>query len=339
MGTGPPVGLPDVRDAAKRIRSIVQPGPLIRSTALSEITGSSVYLKIESLHPPGSFKIRGAASKILSLPEEVRAKGVVASSAGNHGAAVAYVAGVLGIPATVCVPATVDAVKLEAIRRFGAEAIAEGANFEEALALSHQVEEERDLTYVHPYDDPFVIAGQGTIALEILDELPQVDSVVMALGGGGLAAGIALALKSTKPEARAIGVSVQGSSCLEESILAGHLITNYPFVPSRASVLAGGLGDENHYSLPVCQRYLSEFVRVSEDDISDAMVFALKQERLLVEGGGSVGIGAALNGSLKDAGETIVIVISGGGVDPLEVFSLLGRQVGAASGRAVGRRF
>jgi threonine dehydratase len=303
----------------------VQPSPLIRSIPLSEITGSSVYLKIESLHPPGSFKIRGAANKILSLSEDARATGVVTSSAGNHGAAVAYVAGVLGIHATVCVPETVDAVKLEAIRGFGAEAIARGANFEEALAVSHRVEEERGLTYVHAYDDPLVIAGQGTIALEILDELPEADSVVMGLGGGGLAAGIALALKSARPEARAIGVSVQGSSCLEESILSGHLITNYPFVPSRATVLAGGLGDENHYTLPICQRYLDEFVRVGEGDIADAMVFALRQERLLVEGGGAVGIGAALNGSLKDAGETIVIVISGGGVDPLEVLSLFER--------------
>lgn len=322
---GPPdvaVGLDDVHEARRRIAPFVVRTPLIRSPALSERVDANVWLKLESLQPPGSFKIRGAANKLLSLTDQERAAGVVASSAGNHGAAVAYVSGLLGIRATICVPETVDPVKLAAIRGFGAEAIPKGRSFDDAVVVSRQLQAERGLTYVHPYDDPLVMAGQGTIALEILEDVPQTDAMVTAVSGGGLAGGVALAAKAARPSVATIGVSPERATAMQDSVRAGRLV-DVAFQDTLASVLAGGLGDENLYSFPACRRFIDTWVEVTEDEIAAAMVYALTRERVLVEGGGSVGIAAALAGKLKDAGEHVAIVVSGGNVDPMLVLELV----------------
>ena len=316
------VGLDDVRAARQRIASFVYETPLIRSVALSELGAGAVWLKLESLQPSGSFKLRGGANKLLSLSDEERAAGVVASSAGNHGAAVAYMAGLLGIAATICVPDTVDPVKLAAIRGYGAEAVPRGRSFDEALVVSRELEKQRGLTYVHPYDDPMVLAGQGTIALEILEQVPETDVIVTAVSGGGLAGGVALAAKGVKPTVHTVGVSPERATAMESSVRAGHLV-EVAFQDTLASVLAGGLGDENRYSFQACSRFVDEFVQVSEEEIAAGMVHALTRERVLAEGGGAVGIAAALAGKLSGSGANIVLVISGGNVDPRVVLSLL----------------
>ncbi|HEY1330949.1 MAG TPA: threonine/serine dehydratase [Actinomycetota bacterium] len=317
----------DVRAARRRIADLVAPSPLIRSAPLSERLGAQVWLKLETLQPPGSFKVRGAANKLLSLTQAERDAGVIASSAGNHGAAVAYIAGLLGIRATICVPAAVDPVKLAAIRGYGAEAVAEGRTFDEAVLVSLRLQAERGLTYVHPFDDPVVMAGQGTIALEILDDLPQADAIVTAVSGGGLAGGVALAAKAVKPGLRTIGVSAERAAAMDASVRAGRLV-DVPDLDTLASVLAGGLGDENRYSFPACRRFIDEWVQVTEPEIAAAMVFALRYQHVLAEGGGAVGVAAALAGRLDGAGSTIAIVVSGGNVDPKLVLSLVESTAG-----------
>jgi threonine dehydratase len=312
----------DVLAAAARIAPLVDRSPLIRSFPLSRALGSDVWLKIESLHPPGSFKIRGAANKLLSLTESERRAGVVASSAGNHGAAVAHVAELLGIPATICVPLSVSPVKLEAIRRSGAEAIVSGTTFDEAVAVSRAIERELGLVYVHPFDDPEVIAGQGTIGLEILDSLPQVDLVVAALSGGGLIGGLGVALEPARPVVRLAGVSAERAAAMAASVRAGRPV-DVPEEPTLAEVLSGGIGQDNRYTLSLVRRHVDDHVTVSEEEIAEAMRFALREHRLAIEGGGVVPIAAALASKLPPAG-TMVLVVSGGNVDPAQLCGLVG---------------
>jgi threonine dehydratase len=311
----------DVLVAATRIAPLVDPSPLIRSFPLSRALGGDVWLKIESLHPPGSFKIRGAANKLLSLTTAERKAGVVASSAGNHGAAVAHVAALLGIPATICVPLTVSPVKLDAIRRSGAEAIVSGTTFDEALAVSRTIESELGLVYVHPFDDPDVIAGQGTIGLEILEALPEVDLVVAAVSGGGLIGGLGVALEPARPKVRITGVSAERAAAMATSVRAGHPV-DVPEEPTLAEVLSGGIGQDNRYTLSLVSRYVDDHVMVSEDEIADAMRFALREHRLAIEGGGVVPIAAALASKLSEA-RTVVLVVSGGNVDPAQLCGLI----------------
>jgi len=307
----------DVRAARARIAQLVEPSPMVRSAPLSATLGVDVWLKLESLHPPGSFKIRGAASKLLTLDARERRRGVVACSSGNHGAAVAHVAGVMSIPATICVPETVGPVKLASIRASGAEAIVRGATFDEAVEVSRVIERERGLTFVHPFDDPDVIAGQGTIGLEILEELPTVRLVATAVSGGGLAGGVGLAVKSLVPSIRLVGVSAERAAAMAASVRAGRPV-DVPERETLAEVLSGGIGADNRYTLDLVTRYVDEHVLVTEEQIAGAMRFAFERARLVVEGGGAVTIAAATAGALHPHGP-VVLVVSGGNVDPRQL--------------------
>jgi threonine dehydratase len=315
------VTVADVERARDRIAGLVDPSPVIRSPRLSEQLGVPVWLKLECLQPPGSFKVRGAASKLVALPQDLRARGVVTASGGNHGAAVAYVARLLGIPATICVPQTVDPVKLAAIRESGAEAVVGGADYDDAAKVSRRLERERGLSNVHAFDDPDVIAGQGTIGLELLDQVPDLRAVVCGVSGGGLIGGLGAALQGRRPTIRVIGASAQNAAAMVASVRAGHPV-DVPYQDTLAEVLGGGIGLDNRWTLHAVREFVDEHVLVTEAEIAAAMIFALRVHRVVAEGGGAVGLGAALAGKLPSADGPLAIVVSGGNVDPAAVLAL-----------------
>ena len=306
--------LEDVFLARKRIDPIIYRTPLVPSPRLAEPLGANVFLKLESLQVTGSFKIRGAANKLSVLSEKERQRGVITVSSGNHGRAVAYVAKEFGLRAVICVSEAVPDNKIQAIRELGAEIVVAGKTYDEANEFALQLKDERRLTMVHPFDDADIIAGQGTIGLELMDDLPEIDTVIVPLSGGGLLSGVALALKSIKPSIHTVGVTMDQGAAMVESLKAGHIV-EVQEQPTLADALAGGLGEQNLYTFNLIQKYVDETVLVSESEISSAMVFALDKHHLVVEGGGAVGIAALMHKKVKKVGENTVIVISGSGVD------------------------
>ena len=303
MQIKPPM-LGDIYQAEYLIRETIYQTPLIKSPWLSKFCGSEIFLKLEGLQVTGSFKIRGATNKILSLKSEKKKRGIIAVSSGNHGRAVAFIASKFNIPEVVCMSETVPANKVDAIRDLGAEVVIKGKTYDQAteVALRHQAE--RGLTMIHPFDDPYVIAGQGTIGLEIYKECPNIDSVIVPLSGGGLLGGIALALKSINPTIQTIGASMDKGAAMAESLAAGKIV-DIVEEPSLADALVGGLGSENHYTFNLNQRYVDRTVLVTEDEIAAGMTYALEKEHLVVEGGGAVGIAALLAKKVEGMGENM----------------------------------
>jgi threonine dehydratase len=306
--------LGDVYLARQRINTLVRRTPLADAPALSEKLGAQVMLKLENLQGTGAFKMRGATNKLLSLSDEERARGVVTCSSGNHGRALSYVSQKLGVHAVICLPEPVPENKREAIRKLGAEVIIVGDTADEALAYADKIAEERQLTMVSAFDDPFVITGQGTIGLELLEDFPQIDTAIIPLSGGSLLSGISLALKSAKPDLRIIGVSMERGPAMVRALEAGKVV-DIVEEPTIADGLAGGLGEHNHYTFPLVQKYIDETVLVSEEEIADAMAFALNEHRLVVEGAGAVGMAAILSGKVKKYGQHVAVVISGSNVN------------------------
>lgn len=308
------VTLRDIYLARHRIRSIVRKTPLIPSPALSERVGASVFLKLENLQETGSFKLRGAANKILSLSVDEQQHGVIAVSTGNHGRAVSYVARRLGLQAIICLSQHVPENKIRALKRLGAEIVVHGHSYDEAMAHAAQLQEQRGLTWIDPFDDPFVIAGQGTIGLELMDDMPDIDSAIVPTSGGGLISGIALALKSVDPNLQVIGVSMDRAPVMYHSLRAGAPI-EMEEEPTIADALAGGIYLDNKYTFRMVQQYVDETYLVSEAEIAESMAFALDQHHIVVEGGGAVGIAALLHDRLPSMGRNILVVVSGGNVD------------------------
>jgi threonine dehydratase len=313
----------DVSAAATRIAALAQKTPVVPAPALSALVdGAPVWLKLENLQATGSFKVRGAANKIASLNEAERARGIVTCSSGNHGRAVAFVAEALGVAATVCVPEWVDPVKLQAIRQHGAEVVLHGATYDEAEARSLEIQTERELTYVHPFDDPYVIAGQGTIGLELMEQIPGLGTVVVPLSGGGLIAGVATAVREGCPDCRVVGVSAENACVMYRSLEAGAPQV-IPEEETIASALAGGIGVDNRYSFDLVRELVDENVLVTEAEIREAMRFAASEYRIVVEGGGAVAIAALLYGKVTSGGGALALVVSGGNVDPTVLAEVL----------------
>ena len=306
--------LSDIYRAQAGIASLVGRTPLVEAPWLSQLTGAQVIFKLENLQVTGSFKIRGAANKLLSLPQESRERGIITVSSGNHGRAVAHIAGKLGIPVVVCLSSTVPANKKEAIGELGGEVAVFGTTYDEAVEGAARLEEERGLTMIHPFDDPLVIAGQGTIGLELLEDFPEIDTLIAPLSGGGLLSGIALTLKSADPTIQVIGVSMERGPAMVESLRAG-MIVDIVEEPTLADALAGGISPENQYTFDLIQKFMDDAILVSEEEIAGAMAFALHEHHLVVEGGGAVGIAAMLYEKVERFGQNIAIVISGGNVD------------------------
>lgn len=300
----------DIEAARSRIAGIARRTPLLPSPRLSEIAGAPVHLKLENLQATGSFKVRGAASKILGLSPEERARGVITWSSGNHGLAVAYVARLQGIPVTLCIPEWIDPSKLRSILKNGAEIVTCG-EVDEAADRSEEIREERGMTLVHAFDDLAVIAGQGTVGLEILDDLPEVKTVVVPLSGGGLISGIAVALQARG--VRVIAAYAEKAGVMVASLREGRPVS-LPEEETLATALSGGIDLGNRHTFGIVQRLVDDFVPVSEEEILDAMVFALEEHRLALEGGGIVAVAALLAGRVRAEGP-VVAVVSGGNID------------------------
>jgi threonine dehydratase len=294
--------------------SIAQRTPIIEAPGPSDKYDPKIVYKLENLQTTGSFKIRGATNKLMSLSEKERSRGVLAVSSGNHGRAVSCVANALKIQATVCLPDTVPENKRKAIRQLGAEIVIGGATYDEASDTATRLQKERGLTMIHPFDDPIVIAGQGTIALELLEDFPEVDTVLVPLSGGGLMSGIAFVLKTADPTIRTIGVSMERGPAMVESLRAGKVMEIVE-EPTLADALAGGLGGANKYTFEMVRAYVDETILVSEEEIAAAMAHALAELHLVVEGGGAVGIAALLSEKVRELGRNIAVVLSGSNVD------------------------
>jgi threonine dehydratase len=304
--------LEDVEAAARLIAGIARSTPLAASPGLSGRLGFPVRLKAECLQETGSFKVRGAANALLSRDPQAVAGGVVAVSSGNHGRAVAHVAQMLGIPATVCVSARVPPNKIEAIEGLGATVVVAGPDQDDADTAARRLVSEEGLTFIHPFDDPDVIAGQGTIGLEVLDASPECGEIVVPLSGGGLISGIAIAAKARIAGIRVIGVSQDRGPAMHRSLEAGRLV-DVVEEDTLADALAGGLGPENHHTFDMCRELVDQTVLVSEPEIAGAMAFLHAEHGWRVEGGGAVGVAAILAGRVVPDRPTAVVV-SGGNI-------------------------
>jgi threonine dehydratase len=304
--------LDDIRAARDRLAGLVALTPCPYSETLSVLTGARVFVKLENLQMTGSFKERGAANMLLQLSEGERRRGVVAASAGNHGLAVAYHAERLGMAAVIVMPEWAPLTKVTAARHHGAEVVLHGDNYDAAYARAREIEIERGLVFVHPFDDPRVIAGQGTIALELLDQVPDLEAVLVPVGGGGLIGGVAVALKHLKPGVQVIGVQAEEMPGMKAALEAGQRVT----VPALATIADGiAVRRVGQHTLPLAQRYVDEIVTVTEEEIANAILLLLEIEKTVVEGAGAVPLAALLNKRVSLEGRTTALLLSGGNID------------------------
>jgi threonine dehydratase len=301
-----------IEAARARLAGTIHETPCAFSQRLSELTGTRCFVKLENLHVTGSFKERGAANLLLQLDPAERARGVVAASAGNHGLAVAFHANRLGIAATIVMPEWAPLIKVTSARRYKAEVILHGGNFDEAYARALAVAAERAQVFVHPFDDPRVIAGQGTLGLELLDQRPDVDAVVIPVGGGGLIAGVASAIKVRRPGVRIIGVEAEAIAAMRAALAAGHRVT-LPAAPTIADGIA--VREVGEHTLAIAARLVDEVVTVSEEELANAILLLLEIEKTVVEGAGAAPLAALVNRNLGLAGAQVVLVLSGGNID------------------------
>lgn len=299
-----------ILEARERLKSVAQRTGLVQFKALSDET-SQVFLKTEDLQNTGSFKVRGAYIKMASLTKEERAAGVIASSAGNHAQGVALAAKTFGIPATIVMPAVAPLSKVTATRELGAKVVLHGAVYDDAYEQACRIQEETGATFIHPYDDPMVIAGQGTIGLEIMDDLPDVDTIVVPIGGGGLASGVAAAVKMLHPNVRVIGVQAAGAAGMKASFDAGHIVAL-----ESAKTIADGIAVKRPGELTyqLCREYLDEIVTVDDDEIAQAILFLMEKGKMVAEGAGAAPVAAIMNKKFDVSGK-VVAVISGGNID------------------------
>jgi threonine dehydratase len=323
---GLPIDIDEITAAHERIEGVVVRTPVVPSAELSRRVGADVALKLEGVQPTGSFKVRGAASVLLGLDAEAARRGVVTASTGNHGRAVAHIAARTGIPVTVCVSVHVPAGKVAALHALGCEVVVGGDSQSDALRVADDLVEQRGLTLVHPFDDPQVIAGQGTIGRELLEQAPKTTHVLVPLSGGGLAAGVAVAVKAIRPDVQVIGLSMERAAVMAASLDAGHPV-DLPEEPTLADSLQGGIGLTNATTFPIVQTLLDDVVLLTEHQIWDGMRFAFDHHRLLLEGGGAVGIAALLAGLVDaDANHHITVIASGANAEDAQIEALARRD-------------
>jgi len=302
----------DVRAAHARARDIVKTTPLDLSTTFSALCGTPLYLKLENLQKTGSFKVRGALNKIQLLDPSARGRGVVTASAGNHAQGVAYAARMAGVTATVVMPETAAFSKVEATIGYGAKVVLAGCDYSEAYARATALAAEQQATFVHAFDDPQVIAGQGTLGLELLEQLPDVETVVVPVGGGGLVAGIVTALRGSGCRARIIGVQAAGASSLRPSLRRAARVEL-----SHVDTIADGLATRAIGALPfaIIRDAIDAAVEVSDAEIADAVLLLLERAKTVVEGAGAVGLAACLARRIAEPAGKIAVLISGGNID------------------------
>lgn len=315
------ITLQQVWEAKKRISPLVSKTPLIVTSGLND-QHPTTYLKLENFHEIGAFKIRGAANKLLSLSTEEKERGVTTFSTGNHGLAVAYVAKKLGVKAVICVSNRVPEAKISRLKRLGAEVKIVGESQDDAEQFCYTLEKEQGLTVIKPFDDPHVIAGQGTIGLELLEDVPEIETVIIPVSGGGLFAGIAFVLKHYHPEMKIIAVSMEHSAVMYESLKA-----NKPVVLEEKDTLAdsllGGIGLNNRYTFSMVKEFVDDFVLVSEEEIAAGMKYIAEEHKLIVEGAAATGVAALLSQKVSLSGKKVATIVTGHNVDMSVVKAIL----------------
>jgi threonine dehydratase len=302
----------DIEAARVRVRSSIYISPCAHSETFSRVAENKVFLKLENLQMTGSFKERGALNKILSLGPEVRATGVMAASAGNHAQGVSYHATRQGIRARIFMPMTTPLVKVAATKSYGAEVVLCGANYDEAFAEARASCDAAGWTFIHPFDDDAVIAGQGTIGLEIIEQNPYLEAAIVPIGGGGLIGGIACAIKETNPKVKIIGVQTARLPSMLAAVAAGQ-----PVTLAAAQTIADGIAVRRagERTLPLVQRYVDDIVAVDEEEIANAILFLLEREKTVAEGAGAAGVAALLQKKTGLTGKKVVVLVCGGNID------------------------
>lgn len=307
------VDLNSIEKAYERVSNVVHKTPFAYAPNLSEISGYEVYLKKENLQRTGAFKLRGAFNKIATLIEEGKKGGVVAASAGNHAQGVAFSAKYFNIEATIVMPESTPLTKVQGVKEFGAKVILYGANYDEAYAYAVAFAKEKHFDFVHPFTDDDVMSGQGTVALEMFEEIDDLDAIVVPVGGGGLISGMSIASKALKPNVRVIGVSAEGAPAMKNSYDSKKVIDT-----TSVRTIADGIAvrDTSPITLELILKYVDTFKSVCEDEIAAAILFLLEKQKVLVEGAGAVGVAALLHGKLDiPKGSKVGIVLSGGNID------------------------
>ena len=308
------VKLSDIQDAQQILQNIIIPTPILADSKLSRELGAETHLKAESLQIGGSFKIRGAYNKIHRLTTEEKQRGVIAASAGNHAQGVALAARFHDVKATIVLPEFAPLTKITATKNYGAEVVMHGKTFDEAFNYSKKLQEEHGFIYVHAFDDEKIIAGQGTIGLEIARDLPQVSVIVVPIGGGGMISGIAIAAKNLLPNVRIVGVQAANCAPMKKSVEAGEQVE-----VKALETIADGIAIKHpgKITLPIISELVEEIVEVTEEEIARAIFFCIQNNRLVVEGAGAAGLAALLAGKVElDSEDTVCAVLCGGNIDP-----------------------
>ena len=315
--------LSDILAAKKTIRGIADATPFVPSPFMSQRAGQAFLMKLENMQPIGAFKLRGAFNAVMSLPDDVA--GVTCCSTGNHGRGVAFAAAKRGIPAVICMSNLVPQAKIDGIKALGADVRICGKSQDDALAESLRMVATEGLVEISPFDDPKVIAGQGTIGLEMLETQPDLATILVPLSGGGLAAGVAVAAKSVNPNIRVIGVSMDRGAAMHASLSVGHPI-EVEEVPSLADSLGGGIGLQNKLSFPLCRDHLDDVILVTEEEIRDAMQVLFYEDRIVAEGASVVGLAAVLSSKLVKVNGPIGTIITGRNLDMSTFHAIMAGQ-------------
>lgn len=306
------VTLSDIQAALGRIRGSIYLSPCARSETFSQVTGNEVYLKLDNLQRTGAFKERGALNKLLSLSSDERARGVIAASAGNHAQGVAYHAGRHGIRAQICMPLTTPLIKVSATKAYGAEVVLHGANYDEVYQEALKRSSEQGLTLVHAFDDDAIIAGQGTLGVELLQQHPDIEAVVVPIGGGGLISGVACAVKETNPKIQVWGVQPARLPSMKVAVAEGKPVTLAPAATIADGIAVRRAGDR---TLPMVQKYVDHIVTVDEEEIANAILLLLEREKTLAEGAAAAPVAALLNRKLPFSRKKIALLVCGGNID------------------------
>ncbi len=301
---------------------VIRRTKLIRSDFFSKLSGNEVYIKPENLQKTGSFKLRGAYNCISQLNDEQKAKGVIAASAGNHAQGVAYAAQHLGVKATIVMPATTPLLKVEATRAYGADVVLHGDSFDDAEAKAEELQKKYDYTFIHPFNNIEVILGQGTTALEIIDELKDVDAILVPIGGGGFASGVAVATKLVNPNIKVIGVEPAGAACITESLKADEIVS----LPSVETVAEGtAVKTPGNLTFEFIKKYVDEVVTVSEIEIMSALLYLIEKHKLVAEGAGVLSLAASRKLDFK--GKKVAAIVSGGNIDISTISALIDKAL------------
>jgi threonine dehydratase len=312
----------EVKSAEEILKNVIYKTPLDRSNTLSRMTGGEIYLKLENFQKTGAFKVRGAYYKINKLSLEEKSKGVIAASAGNHAQGVAYAASAAGIKSTIVMPIFAPASKIAATRSYGAEVILHGLIYDESYKKALEISNETGAVFIHPFDDPYVIAGNGTVGLEVINDLPDMDMIIVPVGGGGLISGIASIIKSIKTTVKVIGVEPEAAPKFTTSLKAGHIVE----IEAKRSLADGLLTKKpGDLTFSIVSELVDDVITVTEDEIAMSMVLLMERAKTIAEGAGAASVAALVSGKIDVKGKKVVAVISGGNADLTTLYKVIMR--------------